>query len=141
VHEVLGVIVQCLCYILSLVIYNQRCFTYCLCPQLYCPLCKGLVLPYTTLACSTPGPSCYPTCMRILSGWLGRYQLVPTAPSPQTIMQDSPRRISSMSPCFANSSRPYTQRFSCALAWWRMGACWWTSTLSLSLSSTPYAYS
>jgi len=105
------------------------------------PLHKGLVLPYTTLAHSTPGLSHYSMHIRILSGQLGKYQSEPTAPSPQTMMQNSPRRILSMSPCFANSSRPYAQCFSCVLAWWRMGACWWTSTPSLSPSSTPCAYS
>jgi len=78
------------------------------------PLCQGLVLSSTTLACSTPGPSHCPTHMRILSGQSRRYPLVHTVPSPQTIMRDSPRRI-----------------------WQRMGACQWTSTLSLSPSSTP----
>jgi len=53
----------------------------------------------------------------------------------------SPRRISSMSPRSASSSRPYTQRSSYALAWQRMVACWWTSTPSSSPSSTPCACS
>jgi len=102
-----------------------------------CPLRKGLVLPSTTLAHSTPGPSRCPTRMRILLGRSRRYQSVPTAPSPQTIMWDSPRRISSMSRLFVNSSRPYAQHSSCVLAWQRMGMFWWTSTLSFSPSSTP----
>jgi len=100
-------------------------------------LVQGLALSYTMLALSTPGPSCCPTCMRILSGQSGRYQLVPTAPSPQMIMQNSPRRISSMSLLSTSSSRPYAQHSSYALAWQRMVSCWWTSTPSLSPSSTP----
>jgi len=54
---------------------------------------------------------------------------------------NSPRRISSTSPHSASSSRPYAQCSSYVLAWQRMGACWWTSTLSSSPSSTPCACS
>jgi len=105
------------------------------------PSCKGLVLSSTTLACSTPGPSHCPTCMRMLSGQSRRHPLIPTAASPQTIMQDSSRRISSIFPHSASNSRPYTQHSNYVLAWRRMGVCWWTSTPSFSPSSTPCACS